>query len=100
MNKAHFQSMFGATKGAVYRYAGELPEGKDPTTLITEKFIESCGTDLFSIVVIHTSNMFVVYSDFGGEVLSSDFTYITDLIPDPIVEIVIPEPVITPPEEV
>ena len=99
MNKAHYQSMFGSTKGAVYRFIGEVPEGQDPTALITEKFIEESGTNLVSIVVVNTNNMFVLYSDFGGVLSSSDFTLITDLTPDPVIEIT-PEPEATPSEEV
>ena len=83
--------MFGSTKGAVYRFIGEVPEGQDPTALITEKFIEASGTNLTSIVVVNTNNMFVLYSDFTGILISSDFELITDLTP---------EPEATPPEEV
>lgn len=100
MNKAYFQSMFGSTKGAVYHFIGEVPEEQDPTSLITEKFIETAGTNLVSIVVVNTNGMFVVYSDFDGEVSSSNFELVTPLIPDPVIEIVITEPVLTPPEEV
>lgn len=92
--------MFGSTKGAVYRFISEVPEGQDPTALITEKFIEASGTNLVSIVVVNTNNMFVLYSDFDGLISSSDFELITDLIPDPVIEITMPEPETTPPEEV
>ena len=100
MNKAHFQSMFGSTKGAVYQFTCELSEGQDPTALITEKFIEAAGTNLISIVVVTVGSMLVVYSDFAGEIVSSDFNLITDLIPDPVIDVAITEPAVTPPEVV
>jgi hypothetical protein len=98
MNKAHFQAMFGSTKGAVYRLIGEVPEEQDPTILMTEKFIEAAGTNLVSIVVVSTSNMFVLYSDFDGVLSSNDFEIITDLTPDAVIATT--EPEVTPPEEV
>jgi hypothetical protein len=100
MNKAHFQTMFGTTTGNVYRFVGEIPEEQDPTSLMTEKIIEASGTNLASIVVVNTRNMFVLYSDFTGILTSSDFELITDLTPDPVIEVTIPEPEATPPEEV
>jgi hypothetical protein len=99
MNKAHFQTMFGTTTGNVYQFVGEITESQDPTSLMTEKFIEASGTNLVSIVVVNTSNMFVLYSDFDGVLSSNDFEIITDLTPDPVIEIT-PEPEATPPEEV
>lgn len=100
MNKSHYQTMFGTTTGTVYQFVGEIPEGQDTTSVITEKFIEASGTNLASIVVVSTRNMFVLYSDFTGILSSSDFELITDLTPDPVIETTIPESEATPPEEV
>lgn len=86
MNKAHFQTMFGATTGNVYQFVGEIPESQDPVALITEKFIQAIGTDLVSIVVVNTKNIFIVYTDCTDIVEDMDFVLITDLTPDPIIE--------------
>jgi hypothetical protein len=86
MNKVHFQTMFGTTTGNVYRFVGEIPESQDPAALITEKFIQVIGTDLVSIVVVNTKNIFIVYTNYTDIVEDMDFVLITDLTPDPIIE--------------
>ena len=78
--------MFSSTSGNVYRFIGEVADGENPIAVITEKFIGSAGVDLMSIVVVQTNNMFVLYTDLLETVTSTDFEFLTDLTPDPIIE--------------
>ncbi len=90
MNKAYYQSMFGSTKGKVYRVVNNLPT---ETSTVTEQFIKDAGTDLVSIVVVNLENTCVVYSDLVGNLVSSYFEEIVDLTPEiiePVVEEVPP----------
>jgi len=100
MNKAHFQSMFGSTKGAVYRFVGEVPKGQNPTAVITEKFISSFGSDSMSLVVVETNNMYVLFTDLSGLVTSDDFNLLSDLTPDPVIEPIVEAITDQPAEEV
>jgi hypothetical protein len=97
MNKEYYQSMFGSTKGKVYRVVNDLATA---TSTVTEQFIKDAGTDLVSIVVVNLENMCVVYSDLLDSVSSTYFEEIVDLTPE-IIEPVVEEvpPVETPPEE-
>jgi hypothetical protein len=96
MNKAHFQTMFSSISGNVYRFVGSVTEGENPIAVITEKFIISAGVNSISTVVVQTKGMYVLYSNLLDLVESDDFQFITDLTPDPIIEISDPveEPVV------
>jgi len=88
--------MFNVKAGNVYRFLGEITDGQDPTSVITEKFITAIGTDLVSIVVVSAKGEFVVYSDCVNALTTEDFEFVTNLIPDLVIElepaiVVIPE---------
>lgn len=86
MNKALFQSMFSSLSGNIYSFSGKISKTADPTAVITEKFVTAAGSNLMSIVVVETRGIFVVYTDLLDLVTSIDFTFLTDLTPDVIVE--------------
>jgi len=90
--------MFGSTTGTVYRFVGEILESHDPIALITEKFIQALGTDLVSIVVVETNNMFMVYVNSTELVEDPEFVLMADLTPDPIIELPVVVPEELPPE--
>lgn len=86
MNKAYFQTMFGTTAGNVYQYVGTIPAEQDPTSVITEKFIQCVGEAPGSIVVVEVKHIIVVFSNNIVEINSSDFQLITGLEPDPVID--------------
>ena len=86
MQKTLFQSMFSSTSGNVYKFTGEILDGENPTSTITEKFIDAAGINLMSIVVVQIQGSFVVYTDLTDVIVSENFEFLTDLLPDPVIE--------------
>lgn len=89
MNKNFLQRVFNSTSGQVYTYSGtgSLAE-------ITEKFVTAAGNNLLNTMVVELPQFgaTVVYSDTEVTVNSSEFTLLTDLIPDPEPAPVEPDP--------
>jgi len=96
MNKQYFQRMFSASSGSVYRFNGVVPEGQDPSSYITQQFVDGVGIANISTVVVNLSTHSVLYTNRDGIDAPSDFSLIDSLIPDPVVVV---EPTVDPQPE-
>jgi hypothetical protein len=95
MNKIFFQQLFCKTTGQVYTFLGTVPADTDPVSYITGQFVSAADhTQLNTVVVVlPQQNVTVIYVDDATTITSDEFAFITDLIPDPVVEEVIEQAV-------
>lgn len=91
MDKNFLTQVFNNNKGYTYEYTGTIPEGKQLAQHVTGEFVAACGNNLISTMVVqfpYKNNRIVLYANTDIDDNKSDkFQLITDLIPDPIVEI-------------
>ena len=100
MNKDFFKTIFHSDVGHVYEYIGVLPDGVEPESTemnihVTEDFIRGHGDNQISTMIVQLpnfNNKIVLFCNSVVDVnVSDEFVLLTDLVPDPVIEVVEPE---------
>jgi hypothetical protein len=71
MTKQHFQTMFNAAEGCVYKFVGTIPQDKIPSTFITKLFFQAAETDNISTVVVNDGTNMLLYTSLNTPISSS-----------------------------
>jgi hypothetical protein len=100
MNKDFFKTIFHSDVGHVYEYIGVLPDDVDPESSamnihVTEDFVRGHGDNMVSTMIVRLpnfNNKIVLFCNSVTDVnVSDEFVLLTNLVPDPVVEVVQPE---------
>lgn len=90
MNNLKLQDMFGKSPAKIYVFTGDLPEGKSPSSHITEAFALAAETNLVTGVVSHIQDSWILYTKDDVDLSSSeDFRFLVELPlpePEPVLE--------------